>query len=92
MQTKPLPTLIRCKAYTAPPNSGGRYICTIEPSTYLGPVERVLVSNVFVTILVRGYWINVWKARVGGFGNSFAYLVDEDLLFSWHLRGWQDLP
>ena len=84
-QSKALPTRIRCKAYDAPPRVRGTYRTTIEPSTTLGPVEAVEHRGDFVTILVRGYWINVWKN-----GIPFAFAVCPDVVDEWRSNGWQD--
>ena len=52
VQTAPLPTKIRCKAYTDPPSRvnnrivfEGGYICTLDPGTYIGPVEKSFTAN-----------------------------------------------
>ena len=81
VQTKRLPTSIRCKAYTAPPQGrgaprwewSGQYIATIEPATYLGPIESIARSDDFLTIRVEDWWINVWSADFGG--TKFAFKV-----------------
>ena len=74
-----------CRAYTAPPAIRGRLICSITQGTYLGPVNQVEVSAIFVTIEVRGYWINVWAAE----GNAhFARKVPQRTVDSWVHRGW----
>ena len=93
--TKPLPTPTRCKAYTEPPtldDNGelvfqGEYITTIDPSTYLGPVEFFCQTHGYYTILVRGYWINVSK------GNKvFAKKVNPWNVANWTVRGWEHNP
>ena len=69
---------IRCKAYTEPPGLdaygnyifSGQYIATIEPGTYLGPVETVIWTGEYQSILVRDCWINVNKG-----GSVFAKRV-----------------
>ena len=48
-------------------------LATIEPGTYLGPIEDVEHTSGFVTILVKGYWINVCAASKGGV--KFASIV-----------------
>ena len=83
--TKPLPTKIRCKAYDMPVMFGGEHICTFDPGTYLGPVEAFTSTPDFMTICVRGYWINVW-----GFGQPYARLVDWTEVEAWRLQGWQE--
>ena len=84
-QSKALPTKIRCKAYDAPPRVRGTCLTTIEPSTTLGPVEAVEHWGDFVTILVRGYWINVWNNNI-----PFAFAVCPDVVDEWRSNGWQD--
>ena len=61
--SKPLPTAIRCIAYTQPPLPPytGDQICVLEPGTVFGPVEAYLHTADFVTVLVGCSWINVWK-------------------------------
>ena len=81
-QAKRAPTQIRCKGYTAPydpeTRSGGTYLGTMCPGTYFGPVEEYLLTDVFVAVLVRGWWINVWKAADGGFPETdFAFKIPE---------------
>ena len=82
---------IRCKAYSGPPSArggcGGDYICTIEPGTTLGPVETWLSTCAFLTILVRGYWINVWS---GANRCYFAHSVPWHEVQAWRARGWVD--
>ena len=51
---------------------------TMCPGTYFGPVEEYLLTDVFVAVLVRGWWINVWKAADGGFPETdFAFKIPE---------------
>ena len=78
-------TKIRCKAYTAPPGSGGTYITSIDASTYLGPVEAWLDIVEYTTILVREYWINIWAAD---HNCHFATKVPSREIRSWMTRGW----
>ena len=83
---------IRCKAYTCPPlpEAGGRWICTITPGTTLGPVETWLSSESYVTILVRGYWINVWcSTSPRGTPVHFAIPVPQQEVAGWATRGWE---
>ena len=58
-----MPTAIRCIAYTQPPVPPytGDQDSEFEPGTVFGPVEAYLHTAVFVTVLVDGSWINVWK-------------------------------
>ena len=57
------PTPIRCKGYSMWPGTKpiGTYWRTIDAGTYIGPVTAVKVGPTYVTIFVRGWWINVWK-------------------------------
>ena len=74
METKPMPTNVRCKAYTHPPGCEGEYITTIEPGTILGPIEALMHSDKYCSIRVGDQWINVWCTRDGR-GVSFARKV-----------------
>ena len=94
-QAKRAPTKIRCQGYTAPydpeTRSGGTYLGTMGPGTYFGPVEEYLLTDVFVAVLVRGWWINVWKAADGGFPEThFAFKIPEVVVNGWKRRGWYD--
>ena len=76
--TRGAASMLRCKAYTAPPIQGGhgQYITTIAPDTYLGPIEETVHTPVFTTVLIRGYWINVWRAHRSDMrqdGSPFPY-------------------
>ena len=94
--TKPSPTKIRCKAYTAPPLRGGELITTIAPGTSLGPIEAEEQSEMFVTIQVRGYWINIWRAHWNSpdqkGGTNYATLVTQPEIDDWEQHGWRHLP
>ena len=86
-------TKIRCKAYTAPPlrGAGGCVICAIQPGTSLGPVENWVSTPRYVTLLVRGYWINVWcSSSPRGNAVFFARPVPLQKVEAWKLRGWED--
>ena len=74
-----------CKAYTAPPRIGGKYICTIAKGTYLGPVTAVEITVDFVTIEVRGYWINIWSKINNAY---FARRVRRVCVQHWVQCGW----
>ena len=96
-QCKPLPTRIRCKAYDVPPSVGirsGKDPHTVmKPGEYLGPVEEMEHTPTFVSILVKGYWINIWRAdgkgiKAKGKGVDFASIVDEVTVARWVLNGW----
>lgn len=95
--TRESPTGPVCRAYSEPPSIGctlfhpGQKIVTIAPGTYLGPVEETLFTGKFLAILVRTYWINVWKARgCRGGGAHFARRVESPLVQQWRDRGWCD--
>ena len=74
----------RCKAYTAPP-PWGAYICTIEQGSFLGPIQEVIESREFTTVLVKGYFINVWAKSQRA---QFARVVPLEESEAWCRRGW----
>ena len=51
----------RCKGYDAPPHVGGRYLYTLPPDSLIGPIEVVVTSETFVSVLVDGAYINLWS-------------------------------
>ena len=52
----------RAEAYASPPTTvKRRLICTIDPETYLGPVITAVETEDIVSILVAGWWIDIWK-------------------------------
>ena len=75
----------RCKAYSAPPGIGGRYICTVEQGIYLGPVGEYELTDRYLTIEVRGYWINVFDCSNQV---SFAHRVPRQEIAAWEQKGW----
>ena len=75
-----------CKAYTAPPSIRGHCICQLAKGIYIGPVSQVEISADFVTIEVRGYWINVWSAVCNA---HFAEKVPQQTVDYWVHCGWQ---
>ena len=83
---RPLPTHIRCKAYDQPPDAGS-YITSLEPGTYLGPVDNFSHCDAYASICVGGYWVNVWCRGV-----DFTYGVEEAEVLRWKARGWTDDP
>ena len=91
VRTKPPPTRIRCKGYSAPPDVGGIHLGTCAPGTYLGPVEEVTSGRGFITILVRGWWINV-SSDEGGRRVHFATRVQPRERSAWARAGWYDAP
>ena len=89
--TKPMPTKIRCKAYTEP-YPDGEYIATIEPGTYLGPVETFLDDDKYIAIRVNGWWINVQRNYPSiNSATMFAFPVPQNTVNEWRRLGWRDL-
>ena len=87
-------TQIRCKAYSEPTfylNETGRllylgdYITTIEPGTYLGPVEDIASNPFYVAIKVKEYWINVIDKKKN---TAFATKVPMYCIREWERHGW----
>ena len=97
VQTKRHPTRIRCKAYTAPPGGdGGDLITTIDPGTSLGPIEDVQHTSLFVTIMVKGWWINIWHWRnnphelmTNNIGINYATVYEQADIDEWEQHGWR---
>ena len=85
--SKPLPTRIRCKGYTAPPYDG-ELLGTVAPGTYLGPVSTWLHTERCTTVLINDWWVNVWESRDGDLGTAFAYLVPDNVIEAWREQGW----
>ena len=87
--TKPAPTTIVCKAYDQP-FPAGTYITSISPGTSLGPVEEFLHTETFVSVLIKGYWINIWHRNRGSSrGVDFAAVIAKPIVESWIRAGWQ---
>ena len=85
----------RCTGYSEPPGTrpAGRYLGEIPPNTYIGPVTEVKVNAMYVTILVKGWWIDVWeRTNEEGLGTYFATQVSETERQAWRDRGWRDAP
>jgi hypothetical protein len=81
------PTSIVGKAYTAPPDDGGgEFITIIDAGTYVGPVEAWLHTRDFSTILVQGYWMNVWAKHPRP--THFAHRIPRREVRTWEDRGW----
>ena len=94
-RTMPAPWIIRCEGYSEPPGTkhAGRCLGTIPADTYIGPVTKVKVSARHVTILVKGWWIDVWeRTNEEGLGTYFATQVSETERQAWRDRGWRDAP
>ena len=71
-----------------PPLSRARCFTNLAPGTFIGPVEEYVHSNGFATVLVRGYWINVWACTGGGV--HFARRVPDREIARWRRNGWFD--
>ena len=85
----------RCAGYSEPPGTrqAGRYLGEIPPNTYIGPVTEIKVNAMYVTILVKGWWIDVWeRTNEEGLGTYFATQVSETERQAWRDRGWRDAP
>ena len=89
-----------CRAYSAPPDvchetfqirGGGAHLATLDPGTYIGPVEEFCVSVRFVTVLIRSYWINVWvRTPHRRRGVSLVTHVLASDVTDWYAHGWTD--
>ena len=79
-------TRVRCVGYTAP-FPRGQKLATLEPGTYIGPVQDVVYSARFLTVLVNGWWINVYQCEEEV---AFAYPVPRTEVAHWHRCGWED--
>ena len=59
-------TGVRCRGWSAPfddrTHEGGALLGSMCPGTFFGPVETWVESDKRVTVLVRGWWICVWRA------------------------------
>ena len=95
-RTKPRWQRTRCVAYDAPPYDG-RKLATLAPNTVVGPVENHLSTDDFVTICVRGWWINIWAAKdmrrpqiTYPYGCKFARRVPDWEVRHWRSRGWRE--
>ena len=82
----------RVKAYTLPPLPGapGQYICTLGNGITIGPVERVFESRVYISVLVRGYWMNLAKIGRDGTQYWFAMKVHDQEVQQWKANGWRE--
>ena len=103
LQTKRPPTEIVCKGYDAPYPSG-RFQGSMPQGAIFGPVESVLRTTRYTTVLVDGWWINViaWYKRDrvwqrGGCvrcaayrADHFAYVVQRAVVNAWYQRGRMD--
>ena len=100
VRTRVAPTKTVGRAYTAPPDvrhrtlelrGGGAHIVTIAPGTYLGPIEDFAISGRFLSILVRGYWVNIWiRPMHGERGATIACKAPAWEVEEWRANGWQD--
>ena len=98
IQARPPPTRVEVKGYSAPPSIGGNYVGRVTAGAYVGPIIAVEHSEQFVTVLVDGWWINIWSAnphpirgnsRRSTYGVDFAYVITQDEALSWERRGWR---
>ena len=82
----------RVKAYSAPPlpPASGRYLTTLSPDTVIGPLELVLDTGEFVSVLVKGYWMNLAKSTSDGHEAWFARRVPDHTVQRWRRNGWRD--
>ena len=64
---------------------------TVDPGTYFGPVSQWLDTERYTTVLINGWWINVWERRDAEMGVAFAHLVPGEFIFDWHEKGWADM-
>ena len=101
VQAKPRPTSIVCKGYSRPPRYNGNRLGTIPAGTYLGPIIAVEDSDRFVTVLIDGWWINIWRAKrhrdAGGHtgptfsseGVDYAHVITREEARRWEDDGWK---
>ena len=90
--TKPRASWITCDAYESPPvGHGARFITTIAPDTYIGPVSAVLQSDRVVCVFCEGYFMNIWEAARGttDYGKSYAFVISQNESDLWCLNGWR---
>ena len=86
------PTKIVCKGYYGAPSvarvgSDSGWLGNIQPGSYLGPIAAVDHSERFVSVLVNGWWINIWASEGGG--RTFAFPVPGQEVRRWERRGWE---
>ena len=94
LQTKRPPTEIVCKGYDAP-YPRGLFQGSMPQGAIFGPVESVLRTTRYTTVLVDGWWINVidWNKciyTIYGKPDHFAYVVQRAVVNAWYQRGWMD--
>ena len=77
------------QGYDAPPRWGGRRLGWVAEGTCLGPIRRVEHTHCHVSVLVRGWWLNVWTSK--GYGTMTIVPVPECEVSEWKERGWQDI-
>ena len=90
-----------CRGYDALPEgrlgADRRLIASewwMPTDTYIGPVTEVKGTAMYVSVLVKGWWIDVWIRTRGnnGLGAMFANQVTETERQAWRDRGWRDTP
>ena len=67
----------------------------LHKGAIFGPVELVLRTTRYTTVLVDGWWINVidWNKciySIYGKPDHFAYVVQRAVVNAWYQRGWMD--
>ena len=88
---------IWCRGYTAPPGKDGYRNWWIEPGEIFGPVEHIILTEEWVTVLAQGSWINIWKVGrdqygwpTPGDGIRFATAIPNRVVREWKAQGWVD--
>ena len=82
------PPLLLPSLDEGPPRSRARCFTNLEPGTFIGPVEQFVYTDRFATVLVRGFWINVWTSVRGGV--HYARRVPDREVARWRRNGWFD--
>ena len=100
IQTKPQPTRIVCKGYSQPPSCGGSYLGSLSSGIYIGPIVATEKTDRFVTVLIDGWWINIWRAkrdrslkrpherRFSSEGVVYAHVITREEACLWERNGW----
>ena len=63
LRTRPAPTRIVCKVYSAPPGEGGEFLVSLPQGTVIGPVQEVRWQHGFLSVRIEIGWVNVYSAR-----------------------------
>ena len=64
---------------------------TLSPAITFGPVETWIHGPKFSTVLVNGWWINVWVAKECERGQNYADQISPGEFRRWRERGWEDV-